>query len=111
MLASEAARPSMTGQDQSLPGGLLVCLVLIARDTLVGVVTARSRVAKKMLEGQAVLLRRNGVIFEAVRKKHRASCNDVEQPRREADFELRELHSAFHKADVRVSIQKQRHAD
>ena len=108
MLVSEAAGPSMTGQDQSLPGGLLVCLVLIALNTLVGVVTARSRTAEKLLEGEAVLLGRDGVIFDAVRKQHRVSRNDVEQALREADCDLNELRYAFLEADGSVSIQKQR---
>lgn len=111
MLVSEAAGPSMTGQDQSLPGGLLVCLVLIALNTLVGVLTARSGAAQKLLEGEAVLLGRDGVIFEAVRKKHRVSRNDIEQALREADCELRELRYAFLEVDGSVSIQKRRPTD
>lgn len=108
MLVSEAAGPSMTGQDQSLLGGLLVCLVLLGLNTLVGVVTARSRTAEKLLEGEAVLLGRDGVIFEAVRKQHRLSRNDIEQALREADCELEELRYAFLEADGSVSIQKRR---
>lgn len=108
MLVSEAAGPSMTGDDRSIWGGLLVCLILIALNTLVGVVTARSRVAEKLLEGEAVLLGRDGVIFDATRKKHRVSQNDVEQALREADCDLHELRYAFLEADGSVSIQKKR---
>ena len=108
MLVSEAAGPAMTGQDQSLPGGLLVCLVLIALNTLVGMLTARSRTAEKLLEGEAVLLGREGVIFEGVRKKHRVSRNDIEQALREADCDLQALRYAFLEADGSVSIQKKK---
>lgn len=108
MLISEAAGPSMTGEDQSLPGGLLVCLVLILLNTLVGVITARSRAAEKLLEGEAVLLGRDGAIFDSVRKKHRVSRNDVEQALREADCDLKDLRYAFLEADGSVSIQRRR---
>jgi len=111
MLVSEAAGPSMTGDDHSIWGGLLVCLILIALNTLVGVVTARSRLAERLLEGEAVLLGRDGRIFDATRKKHRVSRNDIEQALREADCDLEELRYAFLEADGSVSIQKRRSQD
>lgn len=106
MLVSEAAGPSMTGDDHSLLGGLLVCLILIGLNTLVGVITARSRFAERLLEGEAVLLGRDGQIFEAARKKHRVPRNDIEQALREADCDLHELRYAFLEADGKISIQK-----
>ncbi|RYF61777.1 MAG: DUF421 domain-containing protein [Comamonadaceae bacterium] len=108
MLISEAAGPAMNGPDQSLPGGLLVCAVLLGLNTLVGVITARSRKAEHLLEGEAVLLGRDGAIFEAVRQKHRVSRNDIEQALREADCDLHELRFAFLEADGSVSIQRRR---
>ncbi len=108
MLVSEAAGPSMTGDDHSIWGGLLVCLILIVLNTLVGVVTARSRLAERLLEGEAVLLGRDGRIFDATRKRHRVSQNDIEQALREADCDLDELRYAFLEADGSVSIQKRR---
>lgn len=108
MLVSEAAGPSMTGDDHSIWGGLLVCLILIALNTLVGMVTARSRLAERLLEGEAVLLGRDGRIFDATRKRHRVSQNDIEQALREADCDLDELRYAFLEADGSVSIQKRR---
>lgn len=110
MLVSEAAGPSMTGGDQSLWGGLLVCLILIALNALVGVVTTRSRLAEKLLEGEAVLLGRDGRIFEAARKRHRVSRNDIEKALREADCDLEEMRLAFLEADGSISIQKKRPA-
>ncbi len=106
MLVSEAAGPSMTGSDQSLLGGLLVCLVLIGLNTLVGIVTARSVFAERLLEGEAILIGRDGVIFEQTRKKHRVSKGDVEQALREADCDIENLRYAFLEADGRISIQK-----
>ncbi|GAD23542.1 DUF421 domain-containing protein [Acidovorax sp. MR-S7] len=108
MLVSEAAGPSMTGKDQSLWGGLVVCLVLIGLNTVVGVVTARFRLAEKLLEGEAVLLGRDGEIFDSARKKHRVSQNDIEKALREADCDLQELRYAFLEADGSISVQKKK---
>ncbi|WP_354441729.1 DUF421 domain-containing protein [Ottowia thiooxydans] len=106
MLVSEAAGPSMTGKDQSLWGGLVVCAVLIAVNTLIGILTARYRVAEKLLEGEAILLGRDGEIFESVRKKHRISQNDIEKALRGADCERDEVRFVFLEADGSICIQK-----
>ena len=108
MLVSEAAGPSMTGEDQSLWGGLAVCGVLVGINTAVGIVTARFRTAEKLLEGEAVLLGRDGQIFDQARKKHRVSQNDIEKALREADCDLKELRYVFLEADGSVSVQKKR---
>jgi uncharacterized membrane protein YcaP (DUF421 family) len=106
MLVSEAAGPSMTGSDQSLPGGLLVCLILIGLNTVVGFVTARWRGAEKLLEGEAVLLGRDGKIFDGVRTSHRVSRNDIEKALREAGCEESEFRCMFLEADGSLSVQK-----
>lgn len=106
MLVSEAAGPSMTGKDQSFGGGLLVCFVLIALNAAAGYITARSKTMEKLLEGEAILLGRSGVIFDATRKKHRLSQNDIEQALRVADCDLKDLRYAFLESDGCISIQK-----
>lgn len=106
MLVSEAAGPSMTGKDQSLTGGLLVCLILIALNATAGFLTARSKTMEKVLDGEAVLLGRDGTIFDSACKKHRLSQSDIEQALREADCELKDLRYAFLEVDGSVSIQK-----
>lgn len=108
MLVSEAAGPAMVGGDQSLWGGLIVCLVLIGLNTLVGILTAHFRSAEKLLEGEAILLGRNGHIFDATRKRHRVSQNDVEKALRQADCEKQEMRYIFLEADGSVSVQKRR---
>jgi len=80
--------------------------VLIALNTLIGFVTARWRGAEKLLEGEAILIGRNGKIFDSIRKKHRVSQNDVEKALREADCEEKEIRCMFLEADGSISIQK-----
>lgn len=106
MLVSEAAGPSMTGDDRSMPGGLVVCAVLLALNALVGLLSSRSKTAERILEGEATLLGRDGQIFEAARKKHRISRNEIAQALREADCKENDMRYAFLEADGRISIQK-----
>lgn len=106
MLVSEAAGPSMTGGDQSLFGGLLVCFVLILLNTAIGAIAARSRLAEKIFEGEAVLIGRNGVVFEEIRKKHRLSENDIETALREKAIQLAEVEYMFLESNGSITIQK-----
>lgn len=104
MLVSEAAGPSMVGKDQSVLGGLLVCAILIVFNMLMGALSARNSLAERLLEGQAVLIGRDGQIFDAVRKKHRVSSNDIETALREADCTLAQMRCMFLEADGKLSI-------
>ncbi|MBF6630388.1 MAG: DUF421 domain-containing protein [Comamonas sp.] len=103
MLVGEAAGTSMTGDEQSVQGGLLVCAILIALNTLMGMLSARSLWAQRLLEGEAVLIGRDGQIFDAVRKKHRVSRNDIESALREADCSLADMRCMFLEADGKLS--------
>ncbi len=76
MLLSEAASNSMTGGDDSLPGGLLVCAVLMALNAAAGFLSARSRTVEAVLEGEAVLVARDGQVFRDALRRHRVSRSD-----------------------------------
>ena len=104
MLVSEAAGPSMTGKEQSLWGGLIVCAALIGLNTLVGVWVARSRWAEQLFEGEAVLIGRNGQIFDHIRKKHRISNNDIEAALRSAQCDVQDIQCLFLEADGKLSV-------
>ena len=60
-----------------------------------GFLTARSITLEKLLHGEAVLLGRNGAIFDSVRTKNPLPKGDIEQAEREADCELKDLRYAF----------------
>jgi len=106
MLLSEAAGPSMVGKDQSLWGGLIVCMVLLAINGLVALTTTHFGAAERILEGEAVLLGRDGALFESVRKRHRVSNNEVNAALRASDCEMHDMQSMFLEADGQITVQK-----
>jgi uncharacterized membrane protein YcaP (DUF421 family) len=106
MLLSEAAGPSMVGKDQSLWGGLIVCMVLLAINGLVALTTTHFAAAERILEGEAVLLGRDGTLFESVRKRHRVSNNEVNAALRASDCEMHDMLTMFLEADGQITVQK-----
>lgn len=104
MLLSESVSPGLTGGDDSLAGGLIVVLTLVALNVGIAFITARSRKAADLVEGTAVLLGRDGKIFrEALRRNHVAE-SDLEQALREADCPLEKMKYAFLEADGKITI-------
>lgn len=108
MLLSEGASNALTGGDQSLLGGLLVCAVLCALNVLIAALSARSTRVEALLGGEAVLVGRNGKIYYSVLERHHVSRNDMQQALREADCDLDEMRFAFLEADGSISVQKRR---
>ncbi len=106
MLLSEAVSGSLTGQDESLPGGLLVAATLVALDVLIALVTSRSRKADAVLQGSPVLIGRDGVIYEKVLKSQRVPRSDVEKALRGADCDLADMRLAILEADGNINIMK-----
>jgi uncharacterized membrane protein YcaP (DUF421 family) len=106
MLLSEAVSNSLNGGDDSLVGGLIIAAVLVALNMLMSFLSSHSRKMSDLLDGTAVLLGRNGKIFENVLKKCRLSQEEIDEALREADCTLDEMECAFLEADGRVTIQK-----
>jgi uncharacterized membrane protein YcaP (DUF421 family) len=104
MLLSEAVSNSLTGSDESLPGGLIVAATLITLNILVAVSTARNRKFADLMDGKPLLLARNGVIFDDVRKAARLSEDDIQQALHEADCPLEKVQCIFLEADGSISV-------
>jgi len=104
MLLSESVSPGLTGGDDSVAGGLIVVVTLVALNVAIAFIIARSRKAADLVEGTAVLLGRDGKIFkEALRRNHVAE-SDLEQSLREADCPREKMKYAFLEADGKITI-------
>jgi uncharacterized membrane protein YcaP (DUF421 family) len=72
----------------------------------IGLLSARSRKVEAMVEGDAVLIGRDGVFFDKVMQRNRIGQIDIEQALREADCARHEMQCAFLEADGGITILK-----
>lgn len=107
MLLSEAVSQGLTGDERSVTGSLLAGVTLVGLNVLVAFTTSRSKRAQKVVEGDAVLVGKDGHVFADVLKKERVPLSDVEQALREADCNLVDMRRAFLEADGKISILKE----
>src|SRR5215217_7421709 len=71
MLLSEAVSNSLSGGDDSLSGGLIIAGTLITLNTLVALLSTNSRRMSELLDGEAVLIGRDGQFFDKVVRRCR----------------------------------------
>jgi uncharacterized membrane protein YcaP (DUF421 family) len=106
MLLSEAVSGSITGQDESLVGGLIAAATLIALDVLIAVGSSRSRRFDAAMQGNPVLIGRDGVIYEDVLKRQRVPRSDIDKALRDADCEIENMRMAIIESDGNINIMK-----
>jgi uncharacterized membrane protein YcaP (DUF421 family) len=106
MLLSEAVSGSITGQDESLVGGLIAAATLIALDVLIAVGSSRSRRFDAAMQGNPVLVGRDGVIYEDVLKRQRVPRSDIDKALRDADCEIENMRMAIIESDGNINIMK-----
>lgn len=111
MLLSESVSNALSGGDDSLLSGVISACVLVGLNALVAFATARSAGLQTLIEGEAVLVGKDGKLFSSVLKSQHVPVSDVEQALREADCRLQEMQCAFLEADGRISILKKRQGD
>lgn len=106
MLLSEAVSNALTGGDQSVTAGLIAAFTLIAMNAIIARLTARFTRLQVMMEGEPVLVGKDGRILHKVLLQQHVPPADVEQALREADCELTDMRCAFLEADGSISILK-----
>ncbi|WP_028100943.1 DUF421 domain-containing protein [Pseudoduganella violaceinigra] len=104
MLLSESVSPGLTGGDNSVAGGMIVVVTLVALNIAIAFITARSKKAADLLEGTAVLLGRDGKVFKDALLSNHVAESDLEQALREADCPIEKMKYAFLEADGKITI-------
>ena len=106
LLLSEAVSGAINAQDESLPGGLIAAATLLALDFAIAWGSAHSRRVNEMMGGSAVLVGRDGVIYEDVLRRERVPRTDVEKALRAADCALEDMRLAILEADGSINVMK-----
>ncbi|MFC6840581.1 DUF421 domain-containing protein [Xanthomonas theicola] len=83
VLLGNAVQNALLGKDTSLGGGLLLAATLIALNFGVGLVASRSRRIERLIEGEPVVLARDGHVFGQVLRRELVSNADFEAAMRQ----------------------------
>lgn len=84
LILSNAVQNSMNGGDNSLIGGLISALTLIALNHLVGAATSSSRAIEMLVEGRPQVLVHNGRIYDEVLRRSQLTRNELDAAIRSA---------------------------
>ncbi|MDO9434932.1 DUF421 domain-containing protein [Hydrogenophaga sp.] len=106
MLLSESVSAGLSGEEHSVTGGLLGAFTLIGLNVLVAIASSRSVRLQHIVEGDPVLIGRDGRIYADTLKKNHVPLLDVERALREADCDLKDMKYAFLEADGGISVLK-----
>lgn len=79
ILIGNAVQNGINGGDNSLTGAAIMATTLIALNYGVAFVTARSRHMERIVEGEPVVLARNGKLFERVLRRELVSRDDFRE--------------------------------
>ncbi|HEL2958236.1 DUF421 domain-containing protein [Stenotrophomonas geniculata] len=83
VLLGNAVQNALLGTDTSLGGGLLLAATLILLNYGVGWVSTRSRRIERLVEGEPVVIARDGHLFEAVLRREQVTRADFEAAMRQ----------------------------
>lgn len=83
VLLGNAVQNALLGTDTSLGGGLLLAATLILLNYGVGWVSTRSRRIERLVEGEPVVIARDGRLFDAVLRREQVTRSDFEAAMRQ----------------------------
>lgn len=106
VLVSEGASNALSGGDESLFGGMIIVSALFAANALTNRLSLRSTRFRKLVEGEAVIVGRDGRILQDRLLAQHVSEGDLFQALREADCDLEDMRFALLESDGKFSILK-----
>lgn len=105
ILIGNAVQNGLNGGDNSLTGATLLAVCLIALNYAVALVAARSPGARKLIEGEPVILARDGKVHRDVLRQQLVSNADFHEAMREAGCtDIERIRVATLETNGRISI-------
>ena len=105
VLLGTAVQNALIGKDVSLLGGLLLAATLIGINHVVGFATARVKGLHALVEGEPVLLARDGEVFGRVLRRQNLCPADFDEAMRRHGIRHRgEIECAWLESDGRVTF-------
>ena len=105
ILIGNAVQNGINGGDNSLTGAALMATTLIALNYAVAFVTSRSRRAERLVEGEPVVLARDGKVFDDVLRRELVSPSDFREALRMNSIEdVAEVELALLETNGHISV-------
>ena len=105
ILIGNAVQNGINGGDNSLTGAAIMATTLIALNYGVAFVTARSRRAERLVEGEPVVLARDGKLFDHVLRRELVSQSDFREALRMNSVEdVAEVELALLETNGHISV-------
>lgn len=108
VLLSESVSNSLSGGDESIPGGLILAATLLSLNVVFALIASRSKKAEQLIEGSPVIIGRNGKWLEDVLKAQRIGRSELESALRESDCTLDHMAYAILEANGVIAILKKK---
>ncbi len=111
LLISNAVQNSMNGGDNSLIGGILLAVVLVAMSWLISLATFRSARIRMLFEGTPTLLIHKGVVIQKHLDRERMTHSELKVLlRKQGIHSFKEVHTAILEPDGYLSVIKEAEA-
>ena len=105
ILIGNAVQNGLNGGDNSLTAALILSATLLALNYAVAFLSARVPAVRKVVEGEPVMLARDGHVFRDVLRRELVSRADFDKAMREAGVsDAEEIHLAELETDGRITI-------
>jgi uncharacterized membrane protein YcaP (DUF421 family) len=106
LVLSNAVQNAMTGPDQSVGGGMIICSTLLLVNGFIGYATYRSKTIEALIEGRPQVLIHNGVLDERVMRREKITHHELMASLRAAGCGApTEVHFAILENNGHISVQ------
>jgi uncharacterized membrane protein YcaP (DUF421 family) len=107
LVLSNAVQNSMTGGDNSIAGGLVCAVTLVAVNWAVGYATYRSKRLELLIEGKPEILIHDGHLYREVMKSQQLTQHELEAALRAAGCAaISEVHFAVIENNGQISVRR-----
>ena len=111
LILANAVQNSMNAGDNSLTGGLISAITLIAVNYFVGLATCRSKRLEAMVEGRPEVLIHNGKVYEDVMERSKLTHHELDAALRRAGCDsVDDVHTAVLENNGGISVVKRKSA-
>lgn len=105
ILIGNAVQNGINGGDNSLTGAAIMATTLIALNYLVALLTSRSRRVERWVEGEPVVLARDGKVFRHVLRRELVSRDDFAEALRMNNIDdIEDVRLALLETNGRISV-------